>query len=124
MHGCRNLTPRGLLFPLSVFCQAPVLASVGHFVQEAALYWIAYEITGSAMALGILGLCEAPRALLGWVMSVFNVDQGMRSVGSMVIDAYLRAFLSLAGAAARKTDWLLKVALNYLKAMPFCVIFP
>lgn len=31
-----------------------------------ALYWIAYEITGSAMALGVLGLCDAaPRLILG-----------------------------------------------------------
>jgi predicted MFS family arabinose efflux permease len=43
-----------------------MLGSVGQFVEEVALYWIAYEITGSAMALGILGLCSAtPRLLLG-----------------------------------------------------------
>ena len=36
-----------------------------------ALYWIAYEISGSAMALGILGLCgAAPRLLLGAVGGV------------------------------------------------------
>ena len=32
-----------------------LLGSIGHFVQEVALYWIAYEIMGFAMALGILG---------------------------------------------------------------------
>ena len=43
-----------------------MLGSVGHFVQEVALYWITYEITGSAMALGVLGLCSAlPRLILG-----------------------------------------------------------
>jgi MFS family permease len=39
---------------------------VGHFVQEVALFWITYEITGSVMALGVLGLCStAPRLILG-----------------------------------------------------------
>jgi MFS family permease len=43
-----------------------LLGSVGHFVQEVALFWIAYEITGSAMALGLLGLgSAAPRLILG-----------------------------------------------------------
>jgi MFS family permease len=57
------------------------LASIGHFVQEVALYWIAYEITGSAMALGILGLCSAaPRLLLG-------------AVGGVLVDRYDLKFL-------------------------------
>ena len=43
-----------------------MLGSIGQFVEEVALYWITYEITGSAMALGILGLCSAmPRLILG-----------------------------------------------------------
>jgi MFS family permease len=51
---------------------------VGHFIQEVALYWIAYEITGSAMALGILGLCGAtPRLLLG-------------ALGGVLVDRYDR----------------------------------
>lgn len=50
----------------SLFWSCDLLASTGHFVQEVALYWIAYEITGSAMALGVLGLCDAaPRLILG-----------------------------------------------------------
>jgi hypothetical protein len=40
----------------ALFWSSDLLASVGHFIQEVALYWTAYEITGSAMALGILGL--------------------------------------------------------------------
>ena len=45
---------------------------MGHFIQEVALYWIAYEITGSAMALGVLGLCSAtPRLLIGALGGVF-----------------------------------------------------
>jgi hypothetical protein len=44
---------------------------VGQFVREVALYWLAYEITGSAIALGVLGFCEAaPRLLLGAVGGV------------------------------------------------------
>jgi hypothetical protein len=35
---------------------------------------------------------EAPRDLLGRVMSVFNLDQGMRSVGSLVLGAFATAF--------------------------------
>jgi len=43
-----------------------------------ALYWLAYEITGSAWALGILGFCEAaPRLLLG-------------AVGGVIVDRYDR----------------------------------
>ena len=55
-----------------------LLGSIGHFVQEVALYWIAYEITGSAMALGILGLCGAlPRLILG-------------ALGGVLVDRYDR----------------------------------
>jgi hypothetical protein len=46
---------------------------------------------------------EAPRDLLGRVMSVFNLDQGMRSVGSVVMGAsatILGASLGLALTAA------------------------
>jgi len=49
-----------------------MLGSIGHFVQEVALFWITYEITGSAMALGVLGLCSAlPRLILGALSGVF-----------------------------------------------------
>jgi hypothetical protein len=48
-----------------------LIAPIGQFVREVALYWLAYEITGSAWALGILGFCEAaPRLLLGAVGGV------------------------------------------------------
>jgi MFS family permease len=48
-----------------------LLGSIGHFVQEVALFWITYEITGSAMALGVLGLCSAlPRLILGALSGV------------------------------------------------------
>jgi len=48
-----------------------LLGSVGHFIQEVALFWITYEITGSAMAQGVLGLCSAlPRLILGALSGV------------------------------------------------------
>jgi predicted MFS family arabinose efflux permease len=51
---------------------------VGQFVREVALYWLAYEITHSAWALGILGFCEAaPRLLLG-------------AAGGVIVDRYDR----------------------------------
>jgi MFS family permease len=62
----------------ALFWSSDLLASLGHFVQEVALYWIAYEISGSAMALGILGLCgAAPRLMLG-------------ALGGVVVDRYDR----------------------------------
>lgn len=48
------------------FWSADLLPSIGHFIREIALYWYAYEITGSAFALGVLSLSEAaPRLILG-----------------------------------------------------------
>jgi MFS family permease len=62
----------------ALFWSSDLLGSLGHFVQEVALYWIAYEITESAMALGILGLCgAAPRLLLG-------------ALGGVLVDRYDR----------------------------------
>ena len=55
----------------TLFWCTDLLGSIGHFVQEVALFWITYEITGSAMALGILGLCSAaPRLILGALSGV------------------------------------------------------
>jgi MFS family permease len=62
----------------ALFWSSDLLGSLGHFVQEVALYWIAYEISGSAMALGILGLCgAAPRLILG-------------ALGGVLVDRYNR----------------------------------
>ncbi len=62
----------------ALFWSSDLLASLGHHVQEVALYWVAYEISGSAMALGILGLCgAAPRLVLG-------------ALGGVLVDRYDR----------------------------------
>src|SRR6266705_1353499 len=65
----------------ALFGSSDFVASIGQFVREIALYWLAYEITGSAMALGILGLCEATPRL---ALSV---------VGGVIVDRYDRLHL-------------------------------
>lgn len=63
-----------------MFWSTDLLGSIGHFVQEVALFWVTYEITGSAMALGLLGLCSAaPRLLLGAISGVL-VDRHDRKL--------------------------------------------
>jgi len=62
----------------ALFGSSDFVASIGQFVREIALYWLAYEITGSAMALGILALCEATPRL---VLSV---------LGGVIVDRYDR----------------------------------
>lgn len=96
------------------------IASVGEKWRKDALLWITTTLTplflilfclsGSfPLSVGLLVLVgagqisfrtisrviiqiEAPRDLLGRVMSVFNMDQGMRSVGSMVMGASATIF--------------------------------
>jgi predicted MFS family arabinose efflux permease len=62
----------------ALFGSSDFIASIGQFVREIAIYWLAYEITGSALALGILALCEATPRL---VLSVF---------GGVIVDRYDR----------------------------------
>ena len=62
----------------ALFGSSDFIASIGQLVREIALYWLAYEITGSAMALGILALCEATPRL---VLSV---------LGGVIVDRYDR----------------------------------
>ncbi|MGH7768154.1 MAG: MFS transporter, partial [Candidatus Binatia bacterium] len=62
----------------AIFLSVDLAASIGQFIEEVALYWIAYEITNSAMALGILGVCEAaPRLILS-------------AIGGALVDRYNR----------------------------------
>src|ERR1051325_548981 len=62
----------------ALFGSSDFIASIGQFVREIALYWLAYEITGSVMALAILGLCEATPRL---ALSV---------IGGVIVDRYDR----------------------------------
>src|SRR5258708_40291821 len=72
-----------------------LLGSIGHFVQEVALLWITYEITDSAMALGILGLCSAlPRLILG-------------ALSGVLVDRYDRK--------------LLLILVNFVSAIPIAI---
>ena len=72
-----------------------MLGSIGHFVQEVALFWITYEITDSAMALGILGLCSAlPRLILG-------------ALSGVLVDRYDRK--------------LLLILVNFVSAIPIAI---
>ncbi|HLN86620.1 MAG TPA: MFS transporter, partial [Candidatus Limnocylindrales bacterium] len=69
----------------ALFWCTDMLGSIGQFVEEVALYWITYEITGSAMALGILGLCSAtPRLILGALSGVL-VDRYDRKLLLMLV---------------------------------------
>jgi MFS family permease len=65
-------------YALFWFCD--LLGSIGHFVQEVALFWVAYEITGSAMALGILGLSSAAPRLIFGALSGVLVDRYQRKL--------------------------------------------
>jgi MFS family permease len=91
----------------ALFWSSDLLGSIGHFVQEVALYWIAYEITGSAMALGILGLCSAaPRLLLG-------------ALGGVFVDRYDRKFLLLLIQFFSALPGLMFLALYYFGVLQF-----
>jgi hypothetical protein len=103
------------------------LASVGERWDRAMLLWVTTTVTPifliifynssvfwlSVILLGLTGAgqvsfrtisrviiqVEAPRELLGRVMSVFNMDQGMRSVGSVVMGAFATLFGASLGLA-------------------------
>ena len=79
----------------ALFWCTDLLGSIGHFVQEVALFWITYEITDSAMALGILGLCSAlPRLVLG-------------ALSGVLVDRYDRK--------------LLLILVNFVSAIPIAI---
>jgi predicted MFS family arabinose efflux permease len=103
------------------------LASMGERWDRAKLLWITTTITpvflilfcgSSVLWLSVFLLAfvgagqvsfrtisrviiqiEAPRDLLGRVMSVFNMDQGMRSLGSIVMGAFATIFGASLGVA-------------------------
>jgi len=104
-----------------------LLAAAGQRWNRAVLLWVMTTITPvflmlfcvspalwlSVLLLALVGAgqvsfrtisrviiqIEAPRELLGRVMSVFNLDQGMRSAGSIVMGAFASIFGPSLGVA-------------------------
>lgn len=60
---------------------------------------------------------EAPRELLGRVMSIFLMDQGMRSVGSMVMGAFVAAFGAAYGLVLTSLLSILLTVLTFLRLL-------
>jgi len=56
---------------------------------------------------------QAPRKLLGRVMSVFLMDQGMRSFGSIVMGAFVAAFGAALGLALTSVASMTLTALTF-----------
>jgi MFS family permease len=84
-HHPRGAGPIRILHSLryrdyALFWSCDLFGSIGHFVQEVALYWIAYEITESAMALGVLGLSSAAPRLIFGALSGVLVDRYRRKL--------------------------------------------
>jgi len=119
-----------------------LLAAAGQRWNQAVLLWIMTTITPvflmlfcvspalwlSVLLLALVGAgqisfrtisrviiqVEAPRDLLGRVMSVFNLDQGMRSAGSVVMGAFASIFgASLGVALAAALSLIVTTALFY-----------
>ena len=118
------------------------LATVGERWNRATLLWVTTIVTPiflmlfcasstfwlSAFLLGLVGagqVCfrttsrviiqiEAPRNLLGRVMSVFNMDQGVRSIGSVIMGAFATIFgVSLGLALTSGISLILTTSLLY-----------
>lgn len=91
----------------ALFWSSDFLASVGHFIQEVALYWMTYEMTGSALALGILSLCDAtPRLILG-------------VLGGVLVDRYNRMRLLIFNQLFSSVPIFIFVALHVAGALEF-----
>jgi MFS family permease len=103
------------------------LAAAGERWKRTTLLWVTTTVTPvflmlfcaspffwfSALSLAFIGAgqvsfrttgrliiqIEAPRELLGRVMSVFNMDQGMRSIGSIVMGTFATIFGASLGLA-------------------------
>jgi MFS transporter, DHA1 family, staphyloferrin A biosynthesis exporter len=118
------------------------LAVVGERWNRAALLWIMTTVTPvflmlfcaspvfwlSVLLLALVGAgqvsfrttsrviiqMDAPRELLGRVMSVFNLDQGMRSMGSIVMGALASIFgISLGVALSAAVSMIVTTTLFY-----------
>jgi len=62
---------------------------------------------------------EAPRDLLGRVMSVFLMDQGMRSLGSMVMGVFVATLGAAAGLMATSVVSITLTALTFWRLLGF-----
>jgi len=60
---------------------------------------------------------ETPRELLGRVMSVFLIDQGMRSLGSMVMGAFVAAFGAAFGLALTSFASMMLTAITFWRLL-------
>jgi predicted MFS family arabinose efflux permease len=60
---------------------------------------------------------EAPRELLGRVMSLFLMDQGMRSLGSMVMGAFVAGFGAALGLIATSLVSILLTAITFWRLL-------
>ena len=79
---------------LILFCFSPIF-----WLSVALLTLVgAGQVCFRTMSRVIIQI-EAPRTLMGRVMSVFNLDQGMRSVGSIVLGAAATFFGASLGIA-------------------------
>jgi hypothetical protein len=79
---------------LAIFCASPML-----WLSVFLLALVgAGQVSFRTISRVIIQL-EAPRDVLGRVMSVFNMDQGMRSVGSIVMGAFATIFGASLGLA-------------------------
>jgi predicted MFS family arabinose efflux permease len=76
---------------LMLFCASPVLWLSVLLLALVGAGQVSFRTTSR-----VIIQIEAPRELLGRVMSVFNLDQGMRSIGSVVMGV----FASILGVSA------------------------
>jgi len=60
---------------------------------------------------------EAPRELLGRVMSLFLMDQGMRSLGSMVMGAFVAGFGAALGLIATSLVSIVLTAITFWRLL-------
>jgi hypothetical protein len=83
---------------LILFCASPI------FSLSVVLLTLvgAGQVTFRTISRVIIQI-EAPRELMGRVMSVFNLDQGMRAVGSVVMGASATLFGAPVGLAITAT---------------------
>ena len=77
-----------------LFCASPVL-----WLSVLLLALVGAGQVGFRTTSRVIIQIEAPRELLGRVMSVFNMDQGMRSLGSVVMGAFATIFGASLGLA-------------------------